>query len=83
MEVEFKLFASLSHYLPPTKTRNIVMIKVEEGTTPQDVINQHAIPMKDVHLVLVNGVYIYHEELGQHTLNHGDALAIWPPVAGG
>ena len=38
---------------------------------------------KWVHLVLVNGVYIYPEKRATHTLVEGDVLAIWPPIAGG
>jgi len=37
-----------------------------------------------VHLVLVNGKYIAPADRRMsYTLQEGDALAIWPPIAGG
>ena len=36
-----------------------------------------------VHLVLVNGVYVPPAERATRTLEEGDVLAIWPPIAGG
>ena len=36
-----------------------------------------------VHLVLVNGRYIAPEMRASEVLHPGDALAIWPPIAGG
>jgi sulfur carrier protein ThiS len=40
-------------------------------------------PMKLVHLVLVNGVYVPPEQRATRALCEGDVLAIWPPIAGG
>jgi sulfur carrier protein ThiS len=48
-----------------------------------DIVNQFQLPIKLVHLVLVNGKYIKPEERDTHPLEEGDVLAIWPPVAGG
>jgi molybdopterin converting factor small subunit len=36
-----------------------------------------------VHLVLINGKYIEPEKRLTQTLQEGDVLAIWPPIAGG
>jgi hypothetical protein len=33
--------------------------------------------------MLVNGVYVRPDQRGTRTLNEGDVLVIWPPVAGG
>jgi sulfur carrier protein ThiS len=41
------------------------------------------LPEKLVHLVLVNGSYVAPEKRPTQTLNEGDVLAIWPPIAGG
>ena len=41
------------------------------------------LPDKMVHLVLVNGRYIAPEHRATEVLQPGDALAIWPPIAGG
>lgn len=84
MNITLKLFASLTDYLPvESKYTNIMALDVSEGTTIGNVIEKHSLPEKWVHLVLVNGVYIYPEKRAAHTLVEGDVLAIWPPIAGG
>ena len=47
------------------------------------LVAQHRLPEKQVHLVLVNGTYIAPELRASRTLQEGDVLAIWPPIAGG
>jgi molybdopterin converting factor small subunit len=47
------------------------------------LIERFNLPKKLVHLVLVNGVYVEPSQRMARTLEAGDALAIWPPVAGG
>ena len=84
MNISLKLFASLTDYLPvESKYTNIEALDVAEGTTIGNVIENHSLPEKWVHLVLVNGVYIYPEQRASHALVEGDVLAIWPPIAGG
>jgi sulfur-carrier protein len=84
MNITLKLFASLTDYLPAeSKYTNIVTLKVAEGTTIGNIIEQHSLPPKWVHLVLVNGIYIYPEQRATHILVEDDVLAIWPPIAGG
>jgi sulfur carrier protein ThiS len=51
--------------------------------TVQQVIEQMHLPSKMTHLVLVNGVYIPRQARATHPLHPGDALAVWPPIAGG
>jgi sulfur-carrier protein len=84
MNITLKLFASLTDYLPAeSKYTNIVALDVAADTTIGNVIEQHNLPPKWVHLVLINGVYIYPEKRANHALVEGDVLAIWPPIAGG
>ncbi len=84
MNITFKLFATLTDYLPPESRRsNIVELEVDENATVQEVIDPYGIPPKLVHLALVNGVYVAPEDRATRTLNPGDVLAVWPPIAGG
>jgi len=83
MKITFKLFATLSDYLPPERQGNILPIEVPEGTSITDIVHQFQLPIKLVHLVLVNGKYIKAEERDAYPLKEDDVLAIWPPVAGG
>lgn len=83
MQITFKLFASLTDYLPPDRKGNIVSLQVAEGTTIQQMIREYRIPELSAHLVLVNGVYVPPSARADHALTEGDELAIWPPIAGG
>jgi sulfur carrier protein ThiS len=85
MQIIFKLHAMLRDYLPADAAnhRTMVQIDVPEGSTVQSIIDRYALPEKMVHLVLVDGVYLEKPARATHVLTAGQALAIWPPVAGG
>lgn len=84
MNITFKLFATLTDYLPVEARRsNQINLDVASNATISQIIEPFGMPPKLVHLVLVNGKYIAPEDRGQTTLVDGDVLAIWPPVAGG
>jgi sulfur carrier protein ThiS len=89
VRVTFKLFATLQGYLPEEYEgrarvgRNELPVVVPEGTTLQALIDRFPMPRALVHLVLVNGEYILPAERADHVLREGDAVAIWPPIAGG
>ena len=83
MVIRVKLYALLDKYLPDGSVKNEVDLTVTEGMTPTAVIAQLNMPPEICHLVLINGVYVAPSERDNVRLTEGDALAIWPPVAGG
>lgn len=84
MQITFKLYASLTDYLPPEHRRgNQMSLEVAADATIARIIEPFSLPMKMVHLVLINGVYVAPEDRATRTLLEGDVLAIWPPIAGG
>ena len=83
MKITFKLFATLTDYLPPSRKYNAVELEIAAATTIADLVERFQVPPKLVHLVLVNGVYVAPGERAKRTLQEADVLAIWPPVAGG
>jgi molybdopterin converting factor small subunit len=84
MNITFKLFATLTDYLPAEARRsNQVTLDVAHDASISQIIEPFGMPPKLVHLVLVNGKYIQPEDRDTTTLVEGDVLAIWPPVAGG
>jgi sulfur carrier protein ThiS len=84
MKITFKLFATLTDYLPPqARQSNVIEIEVPADASISAIIEPFGLPPKLVHLVLVNGAYVPPEERLTRTLKDGDALAIWPPIAGG
>lgn len=88
MLVTFKLFAMLSDHLPQqvdgrSREGNAIVLEVPEGTTVQTLIDRFNLPARLVHLVLVNGAYVAPADRAGRALREGEALAIWPPIAGG
>jgi molybdopterin synthase sulfur carrier subunit len=88
MEITLKLFATLSDYLPHefngrARVYNELQIEVTEDATVQTVIDQFHLPPGMTHLVLVNGIFVPRSARATHPLRSGDALAVWPPIAGG
>ncbi|TSE34998.1 sulfur carrier protein ThiS [Tepidimonas charontis] len=83
MPVTLKLFATLSDHLPPQARQNQVELDWAVGQSVQAVIDHLGLPPKLVHLVLVDGVFIPPPQRATRLLKDGEALAIWPPIAGG
>jgi sulfur-carrier protein len=84
MKITFKLFASLTDYLPERgRNSNQIECEVATAATVAQIIESFNLPAKLVHLVLVNGSYVGPAQRAGRTLSEGDVLAIWPPIAGG
>jgi sulfur carrier protein ThiS len=84
MNITFKLYASLTQYLPAeVRTGNQMPLDVPGDASIAQVVEPFGLPPKLVHLVLVNGVFVPPAERLTRTLKEGDVLAIWPPIAGG
>jgi sulfur carrier protein ThiS len=84
MKITFKLFASLTDYLPvEARYSNVLELDVAPEASISQIIEPFGLPPKLVHLVLINGKFIEPERRLTQTLHEGDVLAIWPPIAGG
>ncbi|MBS0544972.1 MAG: MoaD/ThiS family protein [Proteobacteria bacterium] len=83
MRIAFKLFASLSDYLPAGSRDNRIDLDVDEGVSVAELIRRYEVPERNAHLVLVNGLFIPPAERSRRRLQEGDEVAVWPPIAGG
>ncbi len=83
MQVTLKLYASLAQYLPAHAERNEAQVEVPDRTTITELLQKHLVPLEACHLVLRNGIFQPPASRGEVRLDDGDAVAVWPPVAGG
>lgn len=83
MDVTLKLYASLGAYLPEHAQKNEAVVHVEDGTSVEALIDSYQVPREACHLVLLNGIFQPPGQRANAVLKAGDAVAVWPPVAGG
>ncbi|MBU2644567.1 MoaD/ThiS family protein [bacterium] len=79
MKVELRLFASFMEYLPATAEGHRVELELAEGTTVRDVLVDLGVPLDMVKLIFANGVKTDLD----YTIQDGDRIGAFPPVAGG
>lgn len=83
MHIIVKLYATLGDYLPGSARDHAITLDIEPDTRLSEVIEQLHLPQRLVHLVLVNGIYVEPGARTETPLSEGDAVALWPPIAGG
>ena len=83
MQIILKLYAGLAPFLPTGAQNNQIAIEVADGATINGVLDAQGVPRRMCHLVMHNGFHIPPAERDSRVLHEGDALAAWPPIAGG
>ena len=83
MRVTLKLYASLAKFLPAEARENQAEIELPDGASIRDLLVGQNVPLPQCHLVLLNGVFQPPARAAEVRLAAGDAVACWPPVAGG
>ena len=84
MTITLKLFASLTQYLPPdARPKQEARLEMAAGATILDVIHRTRIPEASCAIVLLDGAWVARADRATTPLADGQAIAIWPPVAGG
>lgn len=83
MKIVVKLFANLGGLLPADSRANSMEIEVTDNATANQIIDLLQLPRKKVHLVLQNGLFVEPQNRDLPVIKEGDAIAFWPPIAGG
>jgi len=80
MIITVKLFSTLRHHVP-NSDRHLDQDKwnVTEGATVAQVLEMLSLPEKEATILLINGRKADRDK----TLNEGDVLHVFPPMAGG
>ena len=79
MKISVGLYAILQKYLPPKSTGRRCELELEDGATVGDLLQLLKVPAKLAALRLVNGV----QSKPNKKLSDGDAVSIFPQIAGG
>ena len=79
IEVEVKLYATLRKYHPGAGLGQPVLLEVAEGTTLTGLLDQLGIPVAEAKIVFVNNMQ---QDLS-YSLQPGDRVGVFPPIAGG
>ena len=84
MRIRVRLFASLRDRFP-SDDRGRGEVELNEGATLADLIERLEIPDPLAQMVLVDGLQEprNREERARRTLEDGQTVSIFPPVAGG
>jgi len=78
IEVSVKLFASLRDQYPDIPLGQPMSVQLSDNATLADLVKM--LNLNAVKIIFVNG--IAHTDL-QHPLQDHDAIAVFPPLAGG
>lgn len=79
MQVQVKLFASLSRFSPGLFSGAPFLIELPEEATLQTVVDLLDLPEEEMKVAFVNGLI---QEL-DYRLRLGDEIGIFPPIGGG
>lgn len=79
MKVEVSLYGTLAQYLRKGTQGRTTTVDCPDGMTAGQVIDQLGIPKPYPTMLLVNGIHADPDT----SLQDGDILAVFPPLAGG
>jgi molybdopterin converting factor small subunit len=84
VKIELKLFMRFKQFLPDGAHKGVAPMTLPEGSTFGDLLQMLGMPLPEDKIVVING--ISHKQSAATnaiTLNDGDTVAIFPPIAGG
>jgi sulfur carrier protein ThiS len=79
VDIEIRLWGSISYYLPEGRGKFFLTKSVEPGTTVQKLVEGLNLPKQLYFLITVNGRTIEND----YTLEEGDEVALFQPTSGG
>ena len=78
MKIEFRLYSSLSVYMPETNRASLI-VDINEGINIWELLGQFKVPPDLVKIIFLNGVHAQGDEI----LKEGDRIGVFPSIAGG
>jgi molybdopterin converting factor small subunit len=79
MKVKVRLYANLRDYVPQAKIGTTLEVELQEGALIRDLANHYQLPLGQVKLAYVNGIY---QEM-DFQLHENDEVGLFPPIGGG
>ena len=82
MNVTIKFMSSLMTYSPQGADAAGFELDLEQSVTPHQIVERYRIPLDQVRVMMVNGVFLPPEKR-DNALQDGDVLSVWPVIQGG
>ncbi len=79
IRVNVRLFATLRRFFPDYNSEKGMDIKVEEGSTIENLIRSLQLPEKEAKVILINGK----SKKTSDVITDGDQINIFTPIGGG
>ncbi len=79
IRVNVRLFATLRRFFPGYNSEKGMDIKVEEGSTIENLIRSLQLPEKEAKVILINGK----SKKTSDVITDGDQINIFTPIGGG
>jgi len=79
MLLEVRLFGGLERFVPGARFGQPIILEIADGLTCGMLLDKLGIPVKDVAIVLVNGV----NRTLKDALCDGDRISFFPSIGGG
>ena len=79
IRVNVRLFATLRRFFPDYNPEKGMDIKVEEGSTIENLIQSLQLPEKEAKVILINGK----SKKTSDVITDGDQINIFTPIGGG
>jgi len=79
IRVNVRLFATLRRFFPGYNPEKGMDIKVEEGSTIENLIQSLQLPEKEARVILINGK----SKKTSDVITDGDQINIFTPIGGG
>jgi molybdopterin converting factor small subunit len=79
IRVNVRLFATLRRFFPDYNPDKGIEVKVEEGSTVENVIQTLQLPKNEASVILINGM----SKKTTDMLTDGDQISLFTPLGGG
>ncbi len=84
VQIELKMFMKFKRFLPEGSADGKATISLPAGATFKDLLHHIDMPVVEDKIIVINGIsHKQSDKVNALSLQQGDTVAIFPPIAGG